>query len=168
MLCLASTSSLRKWLGVDAYLSLTVPYVNNESNQKEFKELGQRLSERIDSGKNEEAITLFLTDPNGVGLPEEVVAGMRQLPNWESMAALAPTLVFDTAIASRFAPLEQVSHLTTPTLLIVGENSPVSMHEIASQLSEAMPNGRFNKLAGQDHMVDPVSLLPVLSSFLKS
>lgn len=143
------------------------PYVSNEGDQKEFIKLSERLSKMLDIGKNDEAIHLFLTDPNGVDIPEEVVDSMRQLPLWESMAAIAPTLVYDTTIASRFAPIEQSSKLNTPTQIIVGEQSPAPMHEVASKLSEVMPNATYSQLAGQDHMPNPEVLLPLLSGFLK-
>ncbi|GAA0372001.1 alpha/beta hydrolase [Bacillus horti] len=143
------------------------PYVHDETYQKEFKELSDKLSMLLDSGKKEEAILLFLTDPTGVGIPGEVVTGMQQLPHWKTMVALAPTLVYDTAIASRYAPIKQVSQFTTPTHIIVGEHSPTSMHEIAAQLSEGMPHAKYSKLTGQDHLVDPEQILESLTSFLK-
>jgi hypothetical protein len=82
------------------------------------------------------------------------------------MTALAPTLAYDTTLASDLPPLERTSRLTTPTKIIVGEKSPDSIHDVANQLRKASPNAKYSMLAGQDHMPDPELLLPELSSFL--
>lgn len=83
------------------------------------------------------------------------------------MTALAPTLAYDTTLAGDFAPLERASRLTTPTHIIVGENSPPSIHKVADQLSNAIPNAPTTILAGEDHMPNPDVVLPVLTDFLK-
>lgn len=141
------------------------PYANNDVSQNEFKKLIQRLSKLLNSGKNVETMHLFLTD--GIGIPEEVIIDMRQLPHWEKMIELAPTVVYDTILASKLVHFEQASQLTTPTHIIVGEESPALWHEIASKLGRIILNAKYSKLAGQDHEVDPEVLLPVLSNFLK-
>jgi pimeloyl-ACP methyl ester carboxylesterase len=82
------------------------------------------------------------------------------------MTALAPTLAYDTLLASDLPPLERASSLTTPIRIIVGEQSPVSMLEVGNQLSRAIPNAKNTILEGQDHMPDPELLLPLLTSFL--
>lgn len=138
-------------------------YVNDEAYQTEFKELTQGLCKLLDRGDNDEAIRLFL---EGIGIPKEVIAGMQQSPQWATIVALAPTLAYDTTLASDLPPIEQASRLTTPTQIIVGEESPASIHEVASQLSEAIPNAECSQLAGQDHMPNPDILLPVLAGFL--
>lgn len=139
-------------------------YASDEADQHEFKELSQGLYTLLDSGKNDEAVSLFL---EGIGIPEEVVSSMmRQSPQWPTMVALAPTLAYDTKLASELAPLERASRLTTPAHILVGEKSPASIREVANQLSEAMPNAGYSKIAGQDHMPNPEVLLPVLASFL--
>lgn len=139
-------------------------YVNDEANQNEFKELSQGLYTLLENGKNDEAIGLFL---EGIGIPNEVLAGMQQSPQWATMTALAPTLVYDTTLASNLPPIERAPRLTTPTQIIVGEESPASIHEVANQLRKAIPSAKYSMLAGQDHMPNPAVLLPVLSSFLK-
>jgi pimeloyl-ACP methyl ester carboxylesterase len=139
-------------------------YVNDEAYQNEFKELSQGLNALLDNDENDKAISLFL---EGIGIPKEWIAGMQQSPQWATMIALAPTLAYDTTLASDLPPIERASRLTTPAQIIVGEESPATIHEVANQLSDAIPNAKYSKLAGQDHMPNPEVLLPVLSSFLK-
>jgi len=40
------------------------------------------------------------------------------------------------------------------------------MHEVASQLSGAILNAEYNKLAGEDHMPNPKVMLQILSNIL--
>jgi len=139
-------------------------YANDEANQNEFKELSQGLYELLDSGKDEEAIVSFL---RGIDIPQEVITVFRQSPQWATMVALAPTLACDTILANDLPPIKRVSHLTTPTKIIVGEKSPAPIHQVANQLNGAIPNAEYSMLAGQDHMPKPKVLLSALSSFLK-
>ncbi len=139
-------------------------YSSDLAEQKEFNELSQELYALLEDGKNEEAISGFL---QGIGIPPEFITAMQHSPQWATMTALAPTLAYDTRLASDLPPLQRASELSTPTLLIVGEESPASIHAVAHQLHEAIPNAKYNLLAGQDHMPAPEVLLPVLSNFLK-
>ncbi|MBM7583598.1 pimeloyl-ACP methyl ester carboxylesterase [Bacillus pakistanensis] len=139
-------------------------YANDDANQKEFKELSQGLYKLLYSGKNDEAISIFL---EGIGIPKEVITGMRQSPQWETMVALAPTLAYDTTLAMDLPPIARASQLTTPAQIIVGEESPSSIHEVAYQLSEGIPNSDFSMLEGQDHMPNPEVVLTIFSKFLK-
>lgn len=139
-------------------------YASDEADQNEFEKMGQELEALLAKGKNEEAISFFL---QGIGLPPEVITGMQHSPQWATMEALAPTLAYDTRLASSLAPVERISQLTTPTLIVIGEESPPSIHEVAHQLGQALPKAERSQLAGQDHLADPEVLLPVLSSFLK-
>lgn len=139
-------------------------YAHDETYLSEFKELSQGLDTLLEHGRNDEAIIRFL---EGIGIPEEVIIGMQQSPQWPTMLALAPTLAYDTWLASSLPPVERASQLAIPTQIIVGEESPASIHEVAKQLIEAIPNAKYTLLAGQDHMADPEVVLPALSSFLK-
>ncbi|UVI28429.1 alpha/beta fold hydrolase [Paenibacillus spongiae] len=138
-------------------------YASDTADQEEFIVLRQGLHQLLDNGKNAEAISLFL---QGIGIPEEAVAGMRHSPQWATMAALAPTLAYDTMLANDFPPVARASRLAVPSLIIVGEESPPSMHEVANQLSQAIPNAAYRKLAGEDHMPNAEVVLQILSSFL--
>ena len=85
----------------------------------------------------------------------------------KTMAALAPTLAYDIALTRDLPPIDRASQVTVPVQVIVGEKSPAGIHDVASQLTRAIPCATFIRLAGQDHMVSAKALLPVLASFLK-
>lgn len=128
-------------------------YADNETNLQAFKKISEELYTTLELGKNDEALCSFL---QGIGTPIEVIDGMfRKSPQWNTMLALAPTLMYDTMLANQLPPVTKASQLKTPTQIIVGEKSPSSMHKVAKQLNEAIPNAVFNVLKDQDHMPEP-------------
>lgn len=138
-------------------------YCHNEAYLEEFKTLSRGLYQLLENGKNEAAITGFL---EGIGIPGEAFESL--FPDWPTMVALAPTLAYDTTLASSLAPVKEVATLTTPTQIIVGEKSPESIQEVAKQLNAAIPNVTYTMLKGQDHMPAAEVVLSVLTRFLKS
>ncbi|SKA32338.1 Pimeloyl-ACP methyl ester carboxylesterase [Chitinophaga eiseniae] len=138
-------------------------YSHNKAYLEEFKGLSSELYQLLDEGKNQEAITGFL---EGIGIPQEAFDSF--YPDWSAMVALAPTLAYDTTLASTLAPVNELASLTTPTQIIVGEKSPESIQEVALQLKAAIPHAAYTLLKGQDHMPAPEVVLSVLTHFLKS
>lgn len=51
-------------------------------------------------------------------------------------------------------------------LIAVGERSPAGMLDVARRSAAAVPGADCRILAGQNHMVGPESLIPVLREFL--
>jgi pimeloyl-ACP methyl ester carboxylesterase len=161
---LALEAALRLGNKVSKLVIYDPPYSSDEAEYNQSKLFNEELFQLLEQGKNAEAIKFFLS---GIGMPEEMIEGMAYSPQWETMLALAPTLAYDNTIALDFAPLEQAAKLNTPIQIIVGENSPVSMHEVATQLSQTMPQAKYLLLSGQDHYADAEVVLPILSGFLK-
>ncbi|MFD2043741.1 alpha/beta fold hydrolase [Ornithinibacillus salinisoli] len=140
-------------------------YADDKESLNEFKEYSKGLYKLLENGRNDEALSYFL---EGIGITKEVIDGMfRRSPQWKTMLALAPTLAYDTELASNLPPVAEAARLTTPVHIIVGERSPASMHKVASQLSEAIPSAGYQKLPSQDHMPDPEALLPIMKNFIK-
>ncbi|WP_264737794.1 hypothetical protein [Cytobacillus firmus] len=83
------------------------------------------------------------------------------------MKALAPTLAYDIALTQDMPPVERATPISIPMQITVGEISPASIHVVGHQLTKAILNAKFVQLAGQDHMVNAKTLLPLLSGFLK-
>lgn len=84
------------------------------------------------------------------------------------MVALAPTLAYDIALTRDLPPVGRAAHVAVPTQLVVGERSPAGMHDVAGRLATAIPGAELLALPGQNHLVSPKAVLPVLSRFLKS
>jgi pimeloyl-ACP methyl ester carboxylesterase len=139
------------------------PYVHDEKEKAEYKQLSQKIHNLLDNGKNAEAMTTFL---KGLGMPKVFVLLLPLFPGWRTMKALAPTLVYDIALTQDMPPVERATRISIPRQITVGEKSPASIHVVGRQLTKAIPNAKFVQLAGQDHMVNAKTLLPLLSGFL--
>ncbi len=58
-----------------------------------------KVNRLLSEGKRGEAVELFMTV---VGVPPDMIAGMRQSPAWAGMEAIAPTLSYDAACMNGF------------------------------------------------------------------
>lgn len=126
----------------------------------------RQLIKLLEADKRGDAVALFMTT---VGLPAEVIEGMRKSPEWPIMEALAPTLAYDNAIMGDGSlPVDAAKAATMPTLVLDGSESPAFMHEAADALAKAMTHAERKTLEGQTHEVSPEALAPVLVTFFKA
>jgi pimeloyl-ACP methyl ester carboxylesterase len=139
-------------------------YVHDEAEKATYNQLSQKVQRLLDSGKSSEAMRTFL---KGIGMPSIFVWLLPLFPGWKTMVALAPTLTYDIALTKDLPPVDRATQVTVPTQIIVGEKSPAGLHDVANQLTKAVPGAKFEQLPGQNHMVSAKALLPVLSRFLK-
>ncbi|WP_437999009.1 alpha/beta hydrolase [Sorangium sp. So ce185] len=161
---LALEAALRLGDKVDKVAMYDPSYVHDEAEKVTYGRLSQEVQRLLDNGKNKEAMRAFL---KGIGMPGVFVWLLPLFPGWKTMVALAPTLAYDIALTKDLPPVERAAQVAVPTQIIVGEKSPAGIHDVARQLTKAIPNARFERLAGQDHMVSAKALLPMLSRFLK-
>lgn len=161
---LALETALRFGDKIDKVVMYDPPYVHDEAEKTQYNQLSQQVHNFLQAGKNAQAMTTFL---QGIGMPKIFVYLLRFMPGWKTMRDLAPTLAYDIALTRDLPPLERAAGVTVPVQVIVGEKSPASIHEVARQLTNAIPGATFVQLAGQDHMVGAKALLPVLTSFLR-
>jgi hypothetical protein len=105
-----------------------------------------------------------------VGVPDEMVDGMRQSPMWPGLEAVAPTLAYDAAAMGedRSVPVKRAPAVTAQTLVMDGganlQLMPF-MHPTAAALARAIPGAQQRTLEGQRHDVDSKVLAPVLIEF---
>lgn len=95
---------------------------------------------------------------------------MRHTPRWAELEAMASTLAYDSEImgdlgAGGTVPRELVGRVTNESLVVVGGASPAWMIDVSRQVAAALPNGRHRILEGQEHVVPPEVLVPVLTEF---
>jgi pimeloyl-ACP methyl ester carboxylesterase len=104
-----------------------------------------------------------------VGLPEEMIAGMRTAPVWGDMEAIAHTLAYDAAVmGDSMVPTALASSLTVPTLVLNGSETGAWATNAAEALAATLPDARRQTLNGQTHNVSWDVLAPALIDFFKS
>ncbi|CAM4064957.1 alpha/beta fold hydrolase [Kibdelosporangium persicum] len=138
---------------------------SDEERQREDKEAAH-IADLLAQGRNADAVKTFYAP---IGMPPEILDHMANDP---AIQANAPTILYDPyAVMSPrsrngMTPVEQARGITTQALVLAGDASPPWMIDASRQIGEALPNGRFRLLEGQQHVVPPDVLTPVLTGFL--
>lgn len=139
------------------------PYSVDDESIQRFKEYRTQLDQVLAQGRRGDAVELFM---RLVGASDEGVAGMRQSPAWPQFEAVGPTLAYDAAAMGDSAvPSEQLSSLTTPTLVMDGGATFPFIHTAADNVAVALPHAQRRTLEGQTHEVAAEALAPVLVEF---
>ena len=137
----------------------------NEAEKSKYSNLRNEVMELLRGRRNAQALKRFLI---GIGMPKMFVYLLPLTPGWRTMKALAPTLEYDMLLTHDTPPLDRMAEIKIPTNIVYGEKSPASIHEVAKDLANAIPNAKLSMLAGQDHMASAKVVLPLLSSFFKA
>lgn len=122
------------------------------------------LADLVGAGRRDAAVEHFLT---GIGVPDEIVGGMRETPSWSAMEAVAPTFVYDSVI-SEATTVQLLASVAVPTLVLDSEGSSDDLTGMAATVARAMPNAVHRSLQGEWHGVPDEVLAPALTEFLKS
>jgi pimeloyl-ACP methyl ester carboxylesterase len=103
-----------------------------------------------------------------IGLPIEVLESMKGTPMWESLVAMAPTLVYDGLALGgddQSLPVGMLGGVDIPVLAVSSDQTTPWLRDAAGALAEAIPRGEHLSLAGGFHEVPPPVLAPVLAEF---
>src|SRR5262249_50563068 len=121
---------------------------------------------RREQGRGGDMLELFFTE--AIGMPADMVAGMKAAPFWEAMAAGATCLAYDADMLGDFSmPKEQLKGVTVPTLVIDGTTTP-SISTACRALAGVLPAAPRAPLDGQPHNVDPAAIAPVIARFFQA
>ena len=145
------------------------PFIVDDSRPPLPDDYRERLTGLLAMVRRGDAVELFMTE--GVGVPAEAVAPMRDMPFWSGLEAVAHTLPYDAAImgdtlSGSPLPAERWAGVTIPTLVADGDASPAWVRNAVAALVETLPDARRRTLEGQTHEVDPEVLAPVVEEFL--
>ncbi len=125
---------------------------------------GPQIASLIAAGRRGDGVAYWMTTI--LGMPEPVVAGMRDAPFWAGMEAEAHGLVADHALVGdlTFPPAGQLKAIEVPTLILDGgQASPLT--PAAVQVARAIPGARHQSLDGQPHNVDDAAMAAALTEF---
>lgn len=143
------------------------PYDEAEGSAERWKEYKAEVERLVHAGSNAEAVEYHM---KFVGVPAEVMAGIKASPAWSEMKKLAPTILYDIAVVgnNRSIPVERVRKIKAPTLVMDGgaslETMPF-MRATADKLSKTISNAQRRTMEGEAHNVSEKSLAPVLKEF---
>jgi pimeloyl-ACP methyl ester carboxylesterase len=140
----------------------------DEYRQHAARKEAEHIRTLLAEDRRGEAVEYFW---RSIGMPQEMVDEMRLTPRWAELEAMAPTMAYDSEVMDDISrggtvPTDLAGRVRTKTLVLVGGASPEWMIDVARQVAEAMPHGRYRVLEGQEHVVPPEILVPVLVEFL--
>jgi pimeloyl-ACP methyl ester carboxylesterase len=124
------------------------------------------LDDMVRSGRRGDAVEYF--QRRVVGIPEPVVAQLRNAPFRPALEAMAHTLVYEVQILGDGAvPMEKARGMCVPTLALAAGAAPPFMRETAEALAREMPDARAIVLEGATHDLVPDRLASPLLEFFK-
>ena len=139
----------------------------DEDRQRATRKEAEHIKTLLAEERRGDAVEYFW---RSIGMPQEMVDQMRHTPRWAELEAMAPTMAYDSAVMGDISrdgtvPTDLVGRVTTESLILVGGASPEWMIDVSNRVADALPNGRHAVLDGQEHVVPPEVLVPVLKEF---
>lgn len=134
--------------------------------QADKADLPQRLEDLVRQGRPGDAVVLFQTE--GIGLPPDVVAQIRQSPMFPALEAIAQSTVYDATITAAFAtPDPARTGVDVPALVMNGSETWPGLARAARALADALPRGRHQEIpGGADHGIPAEETADAVRSFL--
>jgi pimeloyl-ACP methyl ester carboxylesterase len=146
-----------------AKLALLEPPIETGEDRSAQAAFTAELAELLAAGRRAAAVEFFLTS---IGVPNEIIAEMRENQSWSAMEAVAHTLVYDCMI-SEATSFQLLASVSVPTLVLDSEGSTDNLAGMAASVARAMPNSSHRSLAGAWHGVPDDVLAPVLTEYFK-
>ncbi len=113
--------------------------------------LVERLQVQLDAGEPEQVLTIFFREV--VKMPAHEFDLLRASPAWPARVAAAHTLARELLVAEQYHfEARRFAHLTTPTLLLLGGDSPSFFGAAIHALASALPTSQTVVLPGQQHI----------------
>ena len=111
-------------------------------------EMARRMEALLAAGDRDGVVTTFLADV--VRLPPPELAALKALPSWKGRVAAAHTILREMRSSYVLHP-ERFASFRTPTLLLVGGDSPPFFQKAIEIVRAALPVSRVVALPGQRH-----------------
>jgi pimeloyl-ACP methyl ester carboxylesterase len=129
-------------------------------------DLPERLEALVARGDAADAVSLFQGE--GIGLPPEVVAQIRQSPMFPALEAIAQSTVYDATITRAYAdPGRALTAASVPALVMNGAATWPGLAQAARALAGALPEGRHEEIeGGADHGIPVEEAAAAMRRFL--
>ncbi|MFH9610693.1 hypothetical protein [Streptomyces sp. NPDC017448] len=144
------------------------PFITDSSRPPLPADYVAHLTDLVKQGAYGDAVAYFMSA--AVGMPAEVIAGMRQAPFWAGMEATARTLPYDGQVmgdtmSGRPLRADRWRSVTVPVLIGSGDAGAPHMLTGARELAALAGNFTLHVFPGQEHNIGPEILAPVLTGF---
>jgi pimeloyl-ACP methyl ester carboxylesterase len=160
---LALEATLKLGAMVERAIVYDPSYVGDQADKDGFLRLESEVRAWIAKDRPGRALRVFL---RGIGMPRFFVALLPFLPGWDTMKALAPTLLYDMALTHDYAPVDRFRSINRPVLLLAGGKNPPSILQVHESLRQAIPDCQSEILENQDHMANMKFLIPYFLKFV--
>ena len=111
----------------------------------------ERLQTLLDAGDREGVLTTLYREV--VGMSPHEIEQLKSSPAWPARVATAPTLPRESRAEERYTfDAQRFKNLNTPTLLLLGGDSPQFLKEATETVDAALPNSRIAVMPGQQHI----------------
>lgn len=113
--------------------------------------LTEDLADLIRAGRNEDAVAHFHA---AIGVPDEMIDGLRGTDRWSRMVGIAPTLVYDCRLSDAMRP-DVLASVRVPALVLDSAGSSDDLTGSAATAARMIPGARHRSLPGEWHVVAP-------------
>ncbi|HEX5967479.1 MAG TPA: alpha/beta hydrolase [Intrasporangium sp.] len=144
-------------------MALLEPPLDQDEDRAGQRLFTSELASLIAAGQPAQAVEFYLT---GIGVPGDIIEGMRGSAPWSAMERAAPTLVYDCRI-SEATSFDVLTSVVVPTLVLDSEGSSDDLTGMAATVAGALPNGSHRSLPGAWHGVPDHVLAPALIDFFR-
>lgn len=143
-------------LAIDRLFLYEPPFRFEDGGAGVSGDLPQQLQQMLDDGRPEDVVTTFQL--LAIGLPAEVVSGMRQQPFFPALQAMAQSVVYDAVLTTSLSvPTPEMAAVRVDTLVLRGASTWPSLVTSAQRVADLLPQGRLQVLTGAaDHRLEPV------------
>jgi hypothetical protein len=142
------------------------PFRLDPAARQAAREYDEKTRALLAEGRRGDALELFMTM---VGIPAEMIAGMRQSAYWAQGEKLAPTLAYDAAVMGDGSiPGERFATITAATAVFTGGASPDWFRAAGKAAADAIPGSAYRELPGQTHDVAPDVLAVAVREFVSA
>ncbi|MEV4358175.1 alpha/beta hydrolase [Nonomuraea sp. NPDC049625] len=144
------------------------PFVVDDSRPPLPADYVERLDACVADGRPGDAVEVFMTA--AVGLPAEMVTGMRQSPVWPPTEAVAHTIAYDgrimgTTMSGAPLPRDRWAAVTVPVLVMHGTGTMPWLITGARALSDLLPTATLRAIPGENHGTTADVLAAALREF---
>jgi pimeloyl-ACP methyl ester carboxylesterase len=144
-------------LPIDRLFLYEAPFRFDDAEPVPPPDLPEQLQQMVDDGRGADVVTTFQS--RAIGLPDEVVAGIRRAPFFPALEAMAQSVVHDAVLTTSMpVPTPEMAAVRVPTVVLRGGRTWPRLAVAAERLAEMLPAATLRILPdASDHGLEPVS-----------